>query len=368
MNSKLFNSSILILLLALFVQSCKIYVPEYTTIPEMYKLKKGMTKDEVNKTLGIRPSEFYTTFNNGYTTLLYKYKKRYQKIKKDSIYEPGSLANGGMEYFKDIGNLYVLFNSNDETMEYFMTSNGIKNAPPIITESRELREMKDSAKVYVKKKKGTLPNLEEDYYLRQGYSGSVEATLGSGLLGIKLYNGYSFGVNKVLSLGIGLENLSPINNPIGLNINLFKNVDSLRTVSASDYNGLYIPISIRYTVDLSKLDPVKKTKKGSKKEAKTKKARPYFFGEIGYILNSELTKTYNINNNLVTVNRQGGPMGAFGFGYKFGSKDRVSFNLSFGLNIRSYWIKETFIEPLPSTPNSGWRVNLNPTIGLGIGF
>jgi hypothetical protein len=61
-------------------------------------------------------------------------------------------------------------------------------------------------------------------------------------------------------------------------------------------------------------------------------------------------------------------MGAFGFGYKFGSKDRVSFNLSFGLNIRSYWIKETFIEPLPSTPNSGWRVNLNPTIGLGIGF
>ena len=350
------------------IHSCKIYVPEYTTIPEMYKLKKGMSKEEVKSTLGIRPSEFYATFNNGYTAMLFKYKKKYQKIKKDSIYEPGSLANGGMEYYKDIGNLYVIFNANDEKMEYFMTTNGIKNAPPIIAESRELREIKDSAIVYVKKKKASLPNLEDDYYLRKGYSGSVEALLGSGLMGLKLYNGYTLGVNKVLSLGVGIENLSPLSNPVGININVFKNVDSLRTVTQSDYNGLYIPISFRYTLDLTKIEPVKKTKKGSKKETKIKKARPYFFGELGYVLNTETTKTYTINNNLVTVNRQGGPMGALGFGYKFGARERLSFNLSFGLNIRSYWIKETFVEPVPSTPNDGWRINLNPTIGLGIGF
>jgi hypothetical protein len=355
---------VVLLLTIIGLQSCKIYVPEYTTIPEMYKLKKGMSKDEVNRTLGIRPSEFYTTFNNGYTAMMYKYKKRYQKIKKDSIYEPGSLANGGMEYFKDIGNLYVIFDANDEKMEYFMTSNGIKNAPPIIAESRELKEIKDSVRVYVKRKKNSLPNLEDDYYLREGYSGSAEAILGSGLIGLKLYNGYSFGVNKVLSFGLGIESLSPLNNPIGININIYKNVDSLRTVSESDYKGLYIPISLRYTVDLSKLDPSKKNKKG----VKVKKVRPYVFGEIGYAINSESTKTYTANNNLVTANRQGGPLAAVGFGYKFGSKERVSFNLSFGLNIRSYWVKETFLEPVPSAPNSGWRINLNPTIGLGVGF
>jgi|GEM_PF-1802764 len=340
-----------IALVAAGLSSCRVYIPEYTTVEEMYNLRKDMSKEQVNKTLGIKPHEFYSSFDEAHTAVVYKYKKEFQKVKRDSVYETKNLASGGMEYFKNVGNLYVLFDSDSDKMDYFITSSGRKNATKVIAESRSLRDIEEDPKGYLKGRKGKITSDEDAAYLRDGYFFAADIYMGSGLLGAKVYNGYSFGVKQAVSLGVGFESLSPLNNFLGLNINVLDARDSLRTVSTNDYNGFYIPISLRYSYDIGE-----------------KKLRPFLFGELGYSLNTEMIKNYSVNGQNVDTKRLGGPLADVGIGLKINSRRKFSFLLSAGLRMRSYWVKELFTEPVPSAPNSGWRINLTPTIGVGLNF
>lgn len=340
-----------IMLFAVGLSSCRVYVPEYTTVEEMYKLEKGMSKEQVNTTLGIKPHEFYTSFDEAHTAVVYKYKKQFQKVKRDSVYETKNLAKGGTEYFKNIGNLYVLFDSDSDKMDYFITTSGRKSATNVIAQSRSIDEIENDPKAYLKGRKGKITPVEDATYLREGYTFSADLYIGSGMLGARVYNGYAFGVKQTASLGVGFESLSPFNNILGLNINVLDARDSLRTVSVKDYHGFYIPISLRYTYDIGE-----------------KMFRPFVFGELGYALNTEMTKTYTINNQTVDAKRLGGPLADVGFGFKINSKKRFAFSIAAGIRMRSYWVKEVFTEPVPDQPNSGWRINLTPTIGVGFNF
>ncbi len=89
---------------------------------------------------------------------------------------------------------------------------------------------------------------------------------------------------------------------------------------------------------------------------------------MGYSLNTEMTKTYTVNNQNVDAKRLGGPLADAGFGLKINSKKRFAFSVAAGVRMRSYWVKEVFTEPVPDQPNSGWRINLTPTIGVGFNF
>lgn len=349
------NRLLAFLILAVGLTSCRVYVPEYTTIEEMYKLEKGMSKDQVNATLGIKPHEFYSTFSEGRTAMVYKYKKEYQQVKRDSVYETESLSKGGLEYFKNVGNLYVLFDSSSDEMDYFITSSGRKKATKVISDSRSISEIENDPRGHLNGRKGKITPVEDAAHLRDGYTFSAEFNLGSGMLGARIYNGYGFGVKHNASLGVGLEILSPLNNLLGLNINVLDATDSLRTISQNDLHGFYIPISLRYMYDFGYCFG-------------EKKLRPFVFGELGYSLNTEMKKTYTINGQTVDTKRLGGPLVDAGFGLKINTRKRFAMNVSIGVRTRSYWIEEVYTEPLPSQPNSGFRINITPTVGVGFNF
>lgn len=122
--------------------SCsQVIIPNYTTIPEIYNLKKGMTMDKVNGALGVGPYEFYTNFYDGNKVLVYKYKKTYQVVPLNSQDNRENLS-GGPERFKNEGNLYVVFDQKTDAMEYFITTSGRKLARKIVNESNQLKLVK----------------------------------------------------------------------------------------------------------------------------------------------------------------------------------------------------------------------------------
>ena len=67
------RNTIIISIFTLLSAGCsRVMVPNYTTVKEIFALKKDMTMDAVNGTLGVGPSEFYTNFYDGNKVLVYK--------------------------------------------------------------------------------------------------------------------------------------------------------------------------------------------------------------------------------------------------------------------------------------------------------
>lgn len=332
--------------------SCRVYIPEYTTVPEIYNLRQGMTREEVTSTLGVQPVEFYASHKSGHKVLVYKYKKSFQRIPKDSIYEPEFLNKRGLENFKEIGDLYVLLNGGDSKLDYFMTQNGRKLAPGKIDDGRKLEEAEINPQDFVRAG-GVLkyPSASNDE-LWKGYSFGGEAYIGSGMVGFMAYNNYSIGTFHSVGLGVGVEYCRPLDNFAGMSFRIVEAVDSLRTITEDDYNGIYIPITIKYEFELN-----------------DKRNRPYFLAEGGYLLNTAMFKDYRVSaQQSVTANRNGGPMASVGFGVRFQSKKRHSFSIQGRANFRSYWIQENFTEVLPNQSYSGWQMNITPVIGFGFKF
>ncbi len=134
-----------LILFALFltISGCsKKIIPNYTTVQEIYNLKKGMSLDRVNATLGIGPYEFYTTFEGGDKVLVYKYKKQYQLIPSNELNDREGLSGGGTERYKNEGDLYIVFDQKTNEMVYFVTTKGREIAKKIINESNQLRLLK----------------------------------------------------------------------------------------------------------------------------------------------------------------------------------------------------------------------------------
>lgn len=64
----------IILIPALFTQSCVVSGPKYTHVEKVMELKPGMSKDSVNSKLGIQPYDIYIFDSIGNHSYIYKYR------------------------------------------------------------------------------------------------------------------------------------------------------------------------------------------------------------------------------------------------------------------------------------------------------
>lgn len=60
--------------LLILVQSCIVSGPKYTRVEKVMHLKTGMTKEEVNKQLGLKPYDIYCFDSTGNNSYVYKYR------------------------------------------------------------------------------------------------------------------------------------------------------------------------------------------------------------------------------------------------------------------------------------------------------
>lgn len=64
----------LILILALFIQSCIVSAPKYSHVEQVMELQVGMTKDSVDSKLGVKPYDIDIYDSTGYRSFVYKYR------------------------------------------------------------------------------------------------------------------------------------------------------------------------------------------------------------------------------------------------------------------------------------------------------
>jgi hypothetical protein len=122
------------------LSSCKsAMIYNYTTVKEIYDLKKGMSMSEVNSSLKVSPYEFYTNFEDGNKVLAYKYRRTYQKVMMGSEVKK---LNGQAIRYKDDEDLYVIFEPKNNSMLYYATGLGRKSAKGILAGSNKLNLIK----------------------------------------------------------------------------------------------------------------------------------------------------------------------------------------------------------------------------------
>ncbi len=112
-----------------------------TTTENIYKLKKGMTLNEVTSTLDVEPKDLYFNRKDGSKVVTYKYKVQYQKVpkwfKNRELY-----LRGNSDYFKSEGTLYVILDAQTNKMENYITDSGRKQAKKLF-KSKQVIEMMD---------------------------------------------------------------------------------------------------------------------------------------------------------------------------------------------------------------------------------
>jgi hypothetical protein len=112
-----------------------------TTTENIYKLKKGMTLNEVTSALDVEPKDLYFNRNDGSKVVTYKYKVQYQKVpnwfKNREMY-----LRGNSDYFKSEGTLYVIFNSKDNKMIHYITDSGRKQSKKLL-KNKQVLDMMD---------------------------------------------------------------------------------------------------------------------------------------------------------------------------------------------------------------------------------
>ena len=64
----------MMLIPAIFLQSCIVSAPKYTHVEQVMQLKTGMSIDTVNQRLGITPYDMDIYDSTGYRSFIYKYR------------------------------------------------------------------------------------------------------------------------------------------------------------------------------------------------------------------------------------------------------------------------------------------------------
>lgn len=109
-----------------------------TTTEYITNLKQGMTLDEISKTLNSQPKDVYSNIENKTKIITYKYRLNFQKVpakaKNDEQY-----LRGGEPVYKEEGNLYVVLNSDDNKLIYFITDNGRKLGKKELNEALKIK-------------------------------------------------------------------------------------------------------------------------------------------------------------------------------------------------------------------------------------
>jgi len=113
-------------------------MPRYTTVDQIYNLNIGMTMDEVSMTLGVKPYDIYTSFENGYKVLIYNYKHKYMNV--DSI-DQHNIENikRSDAYYVEPNRLFVVFDKKTDKMISFITDKGRGETTKNINNALQLR-------------------------------------------------------------------------------------------------------------------------------------------------------------------------------------------------------------------------------------
>ena len=120
------NTQFLVFLgIVLLLGACapKVNIPYYTRVENMTKLKPGQSLNQVNTMLGVKPYDIYLDFAEGKKIVVYKYKRRYQKVNTRRLKEETSLSNG-MELYRDEGEMYCVFAQNKDKLLFYVTDLG----------------------------------------------------------------------------------------------------------------------------------------------------------------------------------------------------------------------------------------------------
>lgn len=112
-----------------------------TTTEHIFKLKQGMTLNEVTSALDVEPKDLYFNRKDGSKVVTYKYKIQYQKVPK-WFKNREMYLRGNADYFKSEGTLYVIFDSKDNRMKNYITDNGRKQSKKLL-KSKQVLEMMD---------------------------------------------------------------------------------------------------------------------------------------------------------------------------------------------------------------------------------
>jgi hypothetical protein len=127
----------LIFLGTFFLLSCKTTInPYYTTVEKMYNVEPGMTLTEITKALGVNPYEIYMDVNNGNRVLVFKYKKRHQKVPMNKQNKEEYLATSNERYLEE-GSIYMIFTPKENKLiSYYTTSGRYRTLEELIWEDK----------------------------------------------------------------------------------------------------------------------------------------------------------------------------------------------------------------------------------------
>jgi hypothetical protein len=92
-----------------FLSSCKVIIPNYTTVENLQKLKPGMVKEDVLTALNnVYPHDIYNGECDGCEVHEYKYKHPYQLVNQKELPYKEGLRGNELKYLKG-GNAYIVY-------------------------------------------------------------------------------------------------------------------------------------------------------------------------------------------------------------------------------------------------------------------
>lgn len=156
-------------IVSISLASCSRWIaPPYTSVSEISNVKKGMTREQVNQTLGIEAYDIYTMQEDGTTILMYNYrlKERSMKLSGDLGMATKTQASqkAGTEIYGSPSLLFVLFQ--DDKVSSLITSRGREDAEHLLLTNNNIQLISKQQLV-------TLQNSDDPALLILDEKGSV---------------------------------------------------------------------------------------------------------------------------------------------------------------------------------------------------
>lgn len=129
-------------------KQAKWIAPPYTSVEKIIQVKKGMTIEQANKTLGIEPYNVYNLQADGSSILIYHYRTKVRRmtvprnyVKKEQTVrgEERSQTEGVPWYNKEHNLLYVLFE--DGKVKSLLTDQGRSDAEYLLLVNNNIKSI-----------------------------------------------------------------------------------------------------------------------------------------------------------------------------------------------------------------------------------
>lgn len=112
--------------------------PQYTTTNSIYSVNIGMSESEVIKTLGLEPYDITYNLSKNTKVLVWKYKRPYHEITKNSKGKSSSLHSGSERYQDD---LKLLAHFSNGRLIRFYTDSGVSDSQKLFNYQYNLKSV-----------------------------------------------------------------------------------------------------------------------------------------------------------------------------------------------------------------------------------